>query len=251
MTALTDRKGPDTNPSVSPDGRWIAYTGFDDKRFTSHVSSLYLMDKTGGAKRIWAGALNDSPSNVNWAADNSGVYFQVRELGSTSHLLLPVAGGAPRKLTGGTQVLNGLSVAQPRAGGHRPLHAARARLRRHLRHHHPSAMKKLVDVNADVLEGRALGQVEEMWFDVEGRPQSAGLAGEARRLPAREEVPDGAVDSWRPVVDVRRRLQLELPELRRPGLRGALHQPARQHGLRPGLRERHPVFVSRARTTTT
>jgi len=165
VTALTDRKGPDTSPAVSPDGRWIAYTGFDDKRFTSHVSSLYLMDKTGGAKRLWAGALNDSPSNVTWAADNSGVYFSVRELGSTSIYFLPVGGGAPRKLTGGTQVLNGLSVSSRgqavtvRSTPLEPGYVATFDI------NHPSAMTKLVDVNADVLDGRALGQVEELWFE--------------------------------------------------------------------------------------
>ncbi|HSP90826.1 MAG TPA: S9 family peptidase, partial [Vicinamibacterales bacterium] len=165
VTALTDRKGPDANPTVSPDGRWVAYTGFDEKRFTSHVSSLYLMDKAGGGKRVWAGALNDSPSSVTWAADNSGVYFAVRELGSTSIYFVPVAGGAPRKLTGGSQVLNGLSVASNgqavtvRSTPLEPGHVAAFDIA------HPSAMKKLVDVNADVLDGRALGQVEEVWFE--------------------------------------------------------------------------------------
>ena len=72
---------------MSPDGRWIAYTGYDDKRFTSHVSSLYLMDKSGGPKRAWAGALNDSPSSVTWAADNSGVYFQRPRAGQHVDLL--------------------------------------------------------------------------------------------------------------------------------------------------------------------
>ena len=164
VTALTDRKGPDANPAASPDGKWIAYTGFDDRRFTSHVSSLYLMDRAGGGKRVWAGALNDSPSNITWAADNSGIYYLVRELGSTSIYFVPVAGGAPRKLSGGSQVLSGLSVAsngQAAAVRSTPLepgHVAAFDIA------HPSAMKKLVDVNADILDGRTLGQVEELWF---------------------------------------------------------------------------------------
>ena len=163
VTALTDRKGPDTNPAVSPDGRWIAYTGFDEQRFTSHVSSLYLMDKSGGQKRVWAQKLNDSPSGVSWAPDNSGVYFQVRELGSTSIYYAPLSGEL-RKLTGGTQVLNGLSVARNgRAATVRSTPAEPGYLAT-FDVAHPSAMKKLVDVNADLLAGRALGQVEELWF---------------------------------------------------------------------------------------
>src|SRR5262245_9610222 len=31
VKTLTDRKGPDSNPVVSPNGEWIAYTGYDEK----------------------------------------------------------------------------------------------------------------------------------------------------------------------------------------------------------------------------
>jgi len=163
VTVLTDRKGPDGNPAVSPDGKWIAYTGYDDKRYTSHVSSLHLMDRSGGAKRVWAGALSDSPSAVTWAPDGSGVYYQVRELGSTSLYFAPLA-GEPRKLGGGTQVLNGLSIATNgqaatvRSTPLEPGHLVTFNVA------HPTAAKTLVDVNADVLDGRRLGQVEELWF---------------------------------------------------------------------------------------
>ena len=164
VAPMTDRKGPDANPAVSPDGRWIAYTGYDDKRFTSHVSSLYLMDKSGGSRRTWAGALNDSPSNVTWASDGSGVYYLVRELGGTSLYFAPL-NGERRKLGGGTQVFNGLSIAKNgqaaavRSTPLEPVHLVAFDVA------HPTAAKKLVDVNADVLESRALGQVEEMWFE--------------------------------------------------------------------------------------
>lgn len=163
ITPLTDRKGPDTNPAVSPDGKWIAYTGYDDRSYTSHVSNLYVMDASGGGKRAWAASLNDSPSGVTWATDSSGVYIQVRELGSTSIYFVPL-GGPPRKITGGTQVLDGLSIARNgqaavvRSTPLEPGYLATFDIA------HPSAMKKLVDVNADVLDGRALGQVEELWY---------------------------------------------------------------------------------------
>ena len=39
MTTLTDRNGPDAQPAVSPDGKWIAYTGFDEKNYTNHVAA--------------------------------------------------------------------------------------------------------------------------------------------------------------------------------------------------------------------
>jgi Tol biopolymer transport system component len=47
IKTLTDRKGPDRGPRISPDGKWIAYAGYDDKNYTSHISNLYLMDIQG------------------------------------------------------------------------------------------------------------------------------------------------------------------------------------------------------------
>ncbi|HXH83027.1 MAG TPA: S9 family peptidase [Candidatus Tectomicrobia bacterium] len=183
---LTDRNGPDNNPTVSPDGRWIAYTGYDDRNYTSHLSSLYLMDASGNAKRLWAGNLNNSPGDVAWAADGSGVFFTVDERGSTTIYFAPRE-GAPRRLSEGVHVINGLSIARtgraaavrstpyepgvlvtfdlpagpPRGDGAgargRSSPGAGVPVT-------PEAMKKLVDVNADVLAGRKLGEIEELWF---------------------------------------------------------------------------------------
>ena len=81
VKALTDRKGPDRGPQVSPDGKWIAYTGYNDKDYTSHLSNLYLMDRTGDRKRVMAVNLPNSPSSVTWAPDSSGLYYLMREKG--------------------------------------------------------------------------------------------------------------------------------------------------------------------------
>lgn len=159
---LTDRKGPDGNPNVSPDGKWIAYTGYDDKMFTSHLSSLYLMDSSGGAKKLWAGNLPSSPSNVTWASDGSGVYYGMQEQGNANIYFAPL-NGAARKLTSGTMVISAYSVADNgRIAAIRTSHHEPGTLITFDRAN-PSAIKSLVDVNADVLEGRALGEVEEIW----------------------------------------------------------------------------------------
>ena len=47
MHALTDRRGPDTHPVVSPDGKHIAYLGFDDQRLGYQRTQLYVMDADG------------------------------------------------------------------------------------------------------------------------------------------------------------------------------------------------------------
>jgi dipeptidyl aminopeptidase/acylaminoacyl peptidase len=55
IKTLTDRQGPDGGARISPDGKWIAYTGYDEKKLTSHLSSLYLMDAGGSSKKLLAG----------------------------------------------------------------------------------------------------------------------------------------------------------------------------------------------------
>ncbi len=97
MKTLTDRVGPDGNPAMSPDGLWIAYTGYDDRNETSTLSSLYLMDATGGNKRLWAGHLPGSPGNAEWAADGTGIYYSMEERGEANAYFLALAEPAQMK----------------------------------------------------------------------------------------------------------------------------------------------------------
>ena len=50
--ALTDRRGPDTSPAVSPDGRHIAYIGFDDRKQNYQLDRLHVMELGGGKPRL-------------------------------------------------------------------------------------------------------------------------------------------------------------------------------------------------------
>jgi dipeptidyl aminopeptidase/acylaminoacyl peptidase len=160
---LTDRKGPDSNPKVSPSGQWVAYTGYDEKRYTNHISSLYLMDKDGGSKRLWAGNLSESPNNVTWASDNSGIYYSVGERGSINIYFAPV-NGSPRPITQGAHTLLGYSIS---SGGQ--MAAIRSSFKQPgelvtFKASQPNNVKELVDVNQDVLADLKLGEAEELWF---------------------------------------------------------------------------------------
>ncbi len=163
IKALTDRKGPDRGALVSPDGKWIAYTGYDDKDYTSHISDIYLMDKDGGNKRLLAGQLPGSPSNLVWAVDSSGVYYLMAEKGE-SNVYFVTLDGKIKKITEGTQYLTGVSFSRSGQAAavlstfHRPgylitFNAAKT-----------AAFKQLVDVNQDVLDAVKLGEVEELWY---------------------------------------------------------------------------------------
>jgi dipeptidyl aminopeptidase/acylaminoacyl peptidase len=173
LKELTNRKGPDNGPVVSPDGRWIAYTGYDEENFYSTLSNLYLMDINGGGKKMLAGNLANSPGDITWAKDNSGIYFLLGEKGSQNLKFVPLS-GAVRNITEGVQVLSGVSIANNGQVAtvvstyYKPGDLVTFNLNR------PADMKTLVDVNADVLADAKLGEVEEIWvkssdgLDVQG-----------------------------------------------------------------------------------
>jgi dipeptidyl aminopeptidase/acylaminoacyl peptidase len=165
FTTLTDRKGPDGNPEVSPDGRWIAYTGYDQKQFTNHLGSLYLMDSSGGRKRLWVGGLPSSPSNIAWAPDGSGVYYSMQEEGEENTWFAAADQGMPpKKITNGVHVLSGITFAKNgqaagvRSSTREPGKLVTFPLSR------PSDARVLVDVNADVLDGVTLANMEELRY---------------------------------------------------------------------------------------
>jgi dipeptidyl aminopeptidase/acylaminoacyl peptidase len=163
IKALTDRKGPDYGPVVSPDGKWIAYTGYDDKDYTSHLSDMYLMDTAGGSKRTLCGHLPNSPGDIFWAEDGSGVYYLMAEKGESNFYFVSVDGKI-RKVTSGVQYIAGLSVSRTgRAAAvvstfYQPGAIATFTLLK------PAEIKTIVDVNTDLLDGIKLGEVEELWY---------------------------------------------------------------------------------------
>ncbi len=163
IKALTDRKGPDRNPVVSPDGKWIAYTGYDEKNYTFHLSNLYIMDKDGRNKRVLAENLPNSPSSPKWAPDGSGLYFLLSEKGE-SNLYFVTLDGKIKKITSGNHFISSYSLAKNGQVGivlsdfYNPGYLATFNLLK------PQNIKKLVDVNEDVLKNVKLGEVEEIWF---------------------------------------------------------------------------------------
>lgn len=161
---LTARKGPDRGMRISPDGKWIAYTGFDDQDYADgNISSLYLMDINGNEKRMLAGALPGSPSSIVWAPDSSGVYYLMPEKG-VSNLYFVSRNGEILKVTEGEHVLSSFTLAgngqaaAVRSTPHRPGYLVTFSVEQ------PEILTTVVDVNDDVLENVLLGEVEEMWF---------------------------------------------------------------------------------------
>lgn len=191
---LTDRKGPDNNPRVSPDGRLVAYTGADETDDTYDVSRLYVMSADGTGRRALTEGFDRTPAGVVWAADGGGLFFVAEDRGSQNLWFVPAAGGRPTQVTDERHVLSVTSMSRDglmagtRSAADSPadVYALRVPARsgavKPARRAAPD-VKRLTSVNDDLLEGRRLGQVEEVWYD------SAGMDGAGGRCAAADASP--------------------------------------------------------------
>jgi len=163
ITQLTRRKGPDGNPLPSLDGRSIAYIGYDSTDATWKDSHLYQMNADGSNPGVLMPGLDRSPQNLHWAPDNSGVYFTVDDAGSRN-LHFVTVGGQVRQVTTGTHVLTvtdigaGGDAVGVRTAPHQPNDVVSLNLRQ------PGQPAQLTRVNEDILTGKTLGAVEELWY---------------------------------------------------------------------------------------
>ncbi|MDX1517085.1 MAG: S9 family peptidase [Woeseiaceae bacterium] len=66
QTQLTDRDGPDYAPAYSPNGRRIAYLGFDDRNLSSHQVELYVAGSDGGDAVSLTADLDRSVQDFGW-----------------------------------------------------------------------------------------------------------------------------------------------------------------------------------------
>ncbi len=82
VRTLTHRKGPDNAPAVSPDGKLIAYVGFDDKYLGYQNVQLSVMSRDGSGSRVLTAALDRSVGAPVWAPDGHSIYVDYGDHGS-------------------------------------------------------------------------------------------------------------------------------------------------------------------------
>jgi dipeptidyl aminopeptidase/acylaminoacyl peptidase len=167
---LTQRKGPDHGGVVSPDGKHLAWLGYDWTTDTYEVTRLHLAATDGRTPRVVTAQLDRDCSGLLWARDSSGVYFSVEDHGTDNVWFAPLQ-GEPRQITSGTHMFRATDVDRGgalvgiRASFHEPGDVACFA---------GSGFTTLTRVNEDVLGGVKLGKVDEVRckgpgdFDVQG-----------------------------------------------------------------------------------
>lgn len=103
IAQLTNDKGLESSPVVSPDGKHIAYARRDDEKVMYKNSYLYVMKSDGTDAQNLTKGIDNSVSNFHWK-DNKHVYFQqsVRGLAQVDVVSLSGSVKAVAKGLGGT-----------------------------------------------------------------------------------------------------------------------------------------------------
>ncbi|MDB4913447.1 MAG: peptidase [Gemmatimonadetes bacterium] len=160
---LTTRRGPDGNPAPSPDGKWIAYTGYDSTTDTWTDAKLYLMSSEGTGHKLLLPKWDRTPSEMVWARDGSGIYFVAENEGARNLYFASISGDV-KPVTSGRQVLtvtsinpNGTAVGVMSTASH-PNDVVAFDIKA------PTNIKWITDVNGDVLLGKKLATSEEVWY---------------------------------------------------------------------------------------
>jgi dipeptidyl aminopeptidase/acylaminoacyl peptidase len=209
LTPLTDRRGPDSEPVVSPDGRLIAYTGFDDRRQGYQNTILYVMNRDGSNRRPLSESIDSSVGSPVWARNGRSVYVsydhrgvtrvaRVGLDGSVRTVAEGLSGGAlDRPYSGGEySVANDSTLAITSGSATRPPDIALVR---------GGDRRQLTRLNSELLDYKRLGEVRriETVSSHDNRPVEAWLTlppnhVEGQRVPLILEIHGGPFQAYGP-----------------------------------------------------
>ncbi len=163
---LTHRKGADYNPQVSPDGKFIAYLGYDKTDDTYYVPDIYLIPFDGGVAKNLTAELDRRILWMQWDAKGNGLFFVAQDRG-TQNVYYVNRDGKILNVTSDQQVLTDVHIGPKdrivaiQSSYWQPGDVVVFEKKR-------INYQRLTGVNDDVLEGVKLGEVEQFWYDSVG-----------------------------------------------------------------------------------
>lgn len=164
--ALTSRDGPDNSPAVSPDGRSIAWVGFEDKHLGYQNRRLSVMNVDGSNKRVLTSSLDRSVSSPVWAGDGRSIYVKVEDRGVNKVERVGLDGSVreiasnmgfgelDRPYAGGDFSVSRNGVVALTSGD--PLHPNQVAVAS------AGGVRRLTHLSASLLDSKVLGQVQKL-----------------------------------------------------------------------------------------
>ncbi len=163
---LTATENAEYWPVWSPDGRTIAYQGtkrgLTDLETTMEDTHVWLIDADGGNRREVGIGIDNRQGPPAWAADGKSLYFTVQERGTVKLCRLPIAGGDVQPVVAERGTVGQFDVAGDRVAY--SLATTRDLPQLYFATAAGTAPKQATDLNAAVLAGKTLGEVESFSF---------------------------------------------------------------------------------------
>tara|TARA_B110000902_G_scaffold12965_1_gene15713 strand:- start:671 stop:2683 length:2013 start_codon:yes stop_codon:yes gene_type:complete len=168
IKALTDRDGPDTNPLMSPNGKHIAYIGFEDEVQTYQNKTLSIMSPDGTSVKEISSKIDSSISQYFWSSDSKGLFVSYDFQGDTKIIYLSLTG----KVKQIANQMGGTSIGRPYGGGSFSVSNDGKIAYTHTLPSRPAelafigakGMKKITRISDPLLKNRNLAKVETVWY---------------------------------------------------------------------------------------
>jgi acylaminoacyl-peptidase len=206
---LTSRRGREDDPDLSPDGRRLAYVGFDDHEQGYQVTELYVANANGtGGHSITAGFDRDI-QRPTWVG-NGSIYFLFVDHGVTKLGRVSASGGQVSTLlsnVGGTDLgrpytTGAFSVNQ---GGRYAANVSNPRTPGDVFIGSGNSGRRVTALNEDLFTGKQIGDAEhiEVRSSADGRPVDAWIVrppdfDASRKYPLLLEIHGGPYASYGP-----------------------------------------------------
>jgi dipeptidyl aminopeptidase/acylaminoacyl peptidase len=163
---LTATEYNEYEPLWSPDGKHIVYRGtrrgLTDRETTMEDTHVWVMNADGSDRREIGAVLDNRQGAPQWSPDSRAVYFTIQERGSVHLVRLPIPGSKPEYVVKDLGAVGAWSVgkdgtlaysfASPHDTNELYLKTGDA------------APRKLTDLNAQLLAGKQIAEVESFTF---------------------------------------------------------------------------------------
>ncbi len=211
VTQLTDRDGPDTQPKLSPDGKSLAFLGFDDTKTNYENAQLYVMSLEDKSVLNLTAELDRSIDNFAWQKNGRNLVIQYDDKGRTLLALQGIQGSNNRKIL--TDKLGGESYGRPYTSAQFSLSSSGVIAFTYSDPMRPADVavingnrtSVLTQLNEDALGHKDLAQLEELWFkskadglDIQGWLLYPPGFDSAKQYPLVLEIHGGPVTAYGP-----------------------------------------------------
>lgn len=211
ITQITDRDGPDASPIVSPDGKYIAYIGFDDKRKNYANANVYVKQLSNAETVFVSEGLDRSIDAIAWDKNGRNLYIQYDDMGKTVLALQSARTADKRTIL--SDKLGGQSYGRPYTGAEFAVSDSGKVAITFSNPQRPADVglveknttTQLTYLNDDALGHKSLANIEEIWFkssadgqDIQGWIAYPPGFDKSKKYPLVLEIHGGPVTAYGP-----------------------------------------------------